>query len=713
MADAAGRASASHMLRDSNSNSSLTPPLDVTEEAKRRKRARPSSKPNVSAGAQSDLDPVPSPSRPQTHNNAAQLPAHPPSSSQSQSQSQSRVASQTTNTAATSAQATPAKATASKPVVKALPTVRDHTTDVLGPEGDEYIPREHDDAGEKKVSSTGRLSDAREYRCRTFFVPNRGNKLFMLATECARVLGYRDSYLLFNKNRSLFKIIATQAEKDDLIHQEILPYSYRSRQIAIVTAKSMFRQFGSRVITNGRRVRDDYWEAKARKQGFTEEDLAGEKRPGGAKAAREAAAAQEAANNAGLGQQGPNIIYNNDTHLPLDAQGHHQIMQSGLPGGMAPIQPTHLPMILTPTEDYRSRDYNNIARPRQEITGTAYTDRTQPSSNVEIMNHATHAKDYNSAINAQRVPRQKYNEEHWRREVSQPSMQSPHSQDASTANISQSPQIAPGGMMSSGQQSMMQQQSNQQQQMMNATQPYPQPLHQQPAVTQSPSRPMPQQIRTDQAQQPHRSSSLNYSTTSQVSSQTSPYVAYPQQQQPHTWGQPPPAPQQSPLSTHHPGLPQYPQQPPSQTAHQPHTHPSQSPHLAQSPHQPPPSLQHQQSSASSMHSSMGVGGYPGMPNMASAGVGQGYGSAAAANMAGYRGYAIPQQHQQGPPQQGQPGQPGPHPGQQQQQAHHPQSASPGGYGMPPSATSQPGGAQGGWGAQGGHTGGHGQWGGQY
>ena len=151
-------------------------------------------------------------------------------------------------------------------MVKALPTVRDHTTDQLNPEGDEYLPREHDEAGEKKVDSMGRLQGGRQYRCRTFTVPHRGEKLFMLATECARVLSYRDSYLLFNKNRSLFKIIASQEEKDDLIAHDFLPYSYRSRQIAIVTARSMFRQFGSRVIVNGRRVRDDYWEAKARKQ---------------------------------------------------------------------------------------------------------------------------------------------------------------------------------------------------------------------------------------------------------------------------------------------------------------------------------------------------------------------------------------------------------------------------------------------------------------
>ena len=45
---------------------------------------------------------------------------------------------------------------------------------------------------------------------------------------------------------------------------------------------------------DGRRVRDDYWEAKALKQGFSVDDLAGEKRPGGARqrAALEAASAE-------------------------------------------------------------------------------------------------------------------------------------------------------------------------------------------------------------------------------------------------------------------------------------------------------------------------------------------------------------------------------------------------------------------------------------
>ncbi|KFZ19687.1 hypothetical protein V502_03498 [Pseudogymnoascus sp. VKM F-4520 (FW-2644)] len=202
----------------------------------------------------------------------------------------------------------PPKSRPTKTAVNALPTVRNHTTDQLSPEGDEYIPMEYDEAGEKKVAPTGHLNDGLEYKCRTFFVPGRGDKLFMLGTECARVLDYKDSYLLFDTNRSLYKIIATQEEKETLIRQDILPSSI-SRQIAIVTAKSVFRQFGSRVIVNGRRVRDDYWEAKARPQDFTEADMAGEKRPGGAKA-KNSAAAEASANATAVFDYQDDVVYN-------------------------------------------------------------------------------------------------------------------------------------------------------------------------------------------------------------------------------------------------------------------------------------------------------------------------------------------------------------------------------------------------------------------
>ncbi|KAG5518471.1 hypothetical protein PMAC_002866 [Pneumocystis sp. 'macacae'] len=135
-------------------------------------------------------------------------------------------------------------------------------------EGDEYIDIEVDALGEQKVDRNGFLKGGRKYAGRTFQVVGHGQRLFMLGTEVARITSYRDSYLLFLKNKTLRKIIASQEEKEDLIVKEIIPYSYRSRQIAIVTARSVFRRFGSRVIVSGKRGKDDYFEQMAKDAGI-------------------------------------------------------------------------------------------------------------------------------------------------------------------------------------------------------------------------------------------------------------------------------------------------------------------------------------------------------------------------------------------------------------------------------------------------------------
>ena len=545
----------------------------------------------------------------------------------------------------TPTQTSPPKATPTKTVVKALPTVRDHTTDQLNAEGDEYVPREHDEQGERKVSPTGHPLEGRVYKCRTFFVPNRGEKLFMLATECARVLGYRDSYLLFNKNRSLYKIIATQPEKDDLIQQDILPYSYRSRQIAIVTAKSMFRQFGSRVIANGRRVRDDYWEAKARKQGFTEEDMAGEKRPGAAKA-RDAAAA-EAGNASATGLGHPDIIYSN---VPLE--GQPQGLQSGLGGSLPATLAPQLPMIhLAPSsDDIRRQDYGNIPRPRQEIIGAPYQDRTQASSATEVLHQASNAAEYNKKINTQRIPRGQILSDTWNRKpaaaISSPQQQTLETSPVVSQSI-QSPHLASGGIVSTGQQPMLQHQPSQ----MMSPQAYSHSQHGN-SLSQSPVRGVPQQIRAEQMHQ--RSSGLSYAPGG--AGQGSPY-SYPQPN--HTWGQPPPQPQQSPLAAHQ-SMSQYnpsSQQPPSHSSHSPHQ---------------PPQLHHSGSSGS-LHSGMTFQGVPGgLPAGGYSGMGgrsmyqqqpsqspqQYMQQTTAAQQAGMQGWAPPPQQggqTQPPGQQGWPG----------------------------------------------------------
>ncbi|KAL9621960.1 MAG: hypothetical protein Q9160_003622 [Pyrenula sp. 1 TL-2023] len=518
----------------------------------------------------------------------------------------------------------PQKPTPTKSQVKALPTVRDHTSDQLNNEGDEYIPREFDEAGEKKVDAMGNLHGDRHYRCRTFTVPGRGEKLFMLATECARVLTYRDSYLLFNKNRSLYKIIATQAEKDHLIAHDFLPYSYRSRQIAIVTARSMFRQFGSRVIEGGMRVRDDYWESKARKQGFTEEDPAGEKRPGAAKA-REAAQA-EAAQNQGLNLAHNDIVYTNGP--PIEGMAH-TIMQPGMSTSLAP-----LPMIIPPSDDPRLRDYSNIPRPRQEIAGAPYQDRTQSSTNTEIMNQASHTADFNRALNQQRSYRSKGLEEYWNKPHEQPVTSPPqqHS-DQPASQAFQSPQPAQSEIPTSQQPQLQGQlqpgmsqhpQTGQQSSFSN-------PPHQQNPLAQSPIRSMPSQsMRPDPSQSFQQHGRPGLSSTPQPP----PYGYPPQHQhpsQPQMWGAPPPQP--SPLSAQHRMTPQYSprlQHTPtgSHSSHQgvpspvPQHHPQ---HPSQSPHPPPqqipqpPHMLHQQTSSSlpsGMYGSvMPSGGPSGYMNM--------------------------------------------------------------------------------------------------
>lgn len=421
----------------------------------------------------------------QTPGSAVPQTIPPPQTPQSQA---STLPAQTTPAYNVTPAAAPPKTTPTKSTLKALPTVRDHTTDQLNQSGDEYLPREIDEFGEKKVMPNGTLIGNRTYRCRTFLVPNRGDKLFMLATECARVLGYRDSYLLFNKNRSLFKIIASQPEKDDLVQQEILPFSYRSRQIAIVTARSMFRQFGSRVIENGRRVRDDYWETKARKQGFTEADPAGEKRPGAAKA-REAAENQ---NNMLMSGPHTEIVYNN-TPGPYPGAPPPHLVQAGMMGG-PPGNATRMPGLTVGPElsDNRPRDYSSIVRggPRQEITGPPYQDQTRPSAVGELHSQAHHTAEFNRSVNQQRDMRGDYLQGIWRRPHEQPASslnQPTGSNDASipTSRPPNSPHTAGTGGVP--QPPVV---SSQSPQMMMTAPPYSQSIHAQNTLGQAPMRGM-------------------------------------------------------------------------------------------------------------------------------------------------------------------------------------------------------------------------------
>jgi hypothetical protein len=133
---------------------------------------------------------------------------------------------------------------------------------------------DQDDEGDEKVDENGHLLGGREYRVRTFTIEGRGEKLYMLSTEPARCCGFRDSYLFFTKHPKLYKVLVNDAEKKDLIEREVLPSSYKGRNIGVVVARSVFREFGARIIVGGRRIIDDYKVSQARADGFIEGELA-------------------------------------------------------------------------------------------------------------------------------------------------------------------------------------------------------------------------------------------------------------------------------------------------------------------------------------------------------------------------------------------------------------------------------------------------------
>ncbi|EAL88352.1 hypothetical protein KXW98_003853 [Aspergillus fumigatus] len=139
---------------------------------------------------------------------------------------------------------------------------------------DDEVALPPDPEGETKVDKNGVLKDGREYRVRTFTILNRGDRLYMLSTEPARCIGFRDSYLFFQKHKLLYKIIIDDEAKRDLIDREIIPHSYKGRAIGVVTARSVFREFGAKIIVGGRKIIDDYNVQAARERGDVEGELA-------------------------------------------------------------------------------------------------------------------------------------------------------------------------------------------------------------------------------------------------------------------------------------------------------------------------------------------------------------------------------------------------------------------------------------------------------
>lgn len=141
-------------------------------------------------------------------------------------------------------------------------------------ENDEVVIPREDPKGKEKIDDLGYLQGDRKFRMKTFKLLGKGDRLYMISTEPARLVGFRDSYLLFKTHRTLFKKVADNDEKMDLIQRGIIPNSYKGRAVNLVTARSIFREFGSRMIENGKKVIDDFWEQRAIDHGDIPGELA-------------------------------------------------------------------------------------------------------------------------------------------------------------------------------------------------------------------------------------------------------------------------------------------------------------------------------------------------------------------------------------------------------------------------------------------------------
>ncbi|WFD43653.1 chromatin structure-remodeling complex subunit RSC7 [Malassezia psittaci] len=137
---------------------------------------------------------------------------------------------------------------------------------------DDQLTLSTDPDGDKKIDASGRLQGGRSFRVPTFTLPNCSDphRLYMMSIDVARALGFRDSAYFFRKHPLLHKIGVNSELKEALAEDARIAAQVRMRNATIVTARSVFQLVGARIITKGRMVLDDYYEADARKEGHRE-----------------------------------------------------------------------------------------------------------------------------------------------------------------------------------------------------------------------------------------------------------------------------------------------------------------------------------------------------------------------------------------------------------------------------------------------------------
>lgn len=81
----------------------------------------------------------------------------------------------------------------------------------------------------------------------------------MFSKDPAALLNFRDSFVFIKKNPKLVKVYVTDEEKSYLVETNKLRATFRTRDVSVVSARSVFKVFGHRVVKKGRRGKDDYY----------------------------------------------------------------------------------------------------------------------------------------------------------------------------------------------------------------------------------------------------------------------------------------------------------------------------------------------------------------------------------------------------------------------------------------------------------------------
>lgn len=123
-----------------------------------------------------------------------------------------------------------------------------------------------DDEGEERILPSGKLLGGREYRCQTFPGPTQKGDLYMLETDCVRMLGHHYTRFAQGSGQLPILLLKSAGSKSYLMAQNILHNAQIYDEIFVVKARNVFRQFGHLAIEDGRPVHDDYWVADARDQ---------------------------------------------------------------------------------------------------------------------------------------------------------------------------------------------------------------------------------------------------------------------------------------------------------------------------------------------------------------------------------------------------------------------------------------------------------------